>query len=190
VKKPLFLATFICLSFVTVLAQQAAIPAASGKWITIAPANSGFSVAFPGQPSPSVQPVKDQPGLEHHMLSLETEPAGYVVTYVQFNEDVTDPDAVKLLLDRGREGGLASSGGKLKSEKDIKLNGFSGREWLVDLPGGLSATARAYWVKRQLYQLIFVAIPKANEGPEAIKVRQDLANKFFESFTLISEPGN
>ena len=88
------------------------------------------------------------------------------------------------MLDRGREGGIASSGGELVSETEIKLNGYFGREWNMKLPGGLTATARAYWVKRRLLQTIFVKSPKASDSPEVIKLRQQAETRFLDSVAL------
>jgi hypothetical protein len=188
VKKTILLSIFIFLSFITVLAQQtpprAIVRAESGIWINVAPANAGFTVLMPAKPTEKVEEVAGHAGVEHHMLALETELAGYVVTYVEFPDEVTDTDAIKLMLDNGREGGLASSGGKLKSEKDIKLNEYLGREWELELPGGLLATARAYWVKRRLYQIVFVGTPHASDTPEVTKLRQEIATKFLDSFSL------
>jgi hypothetical protein len=188
VKKTILLSIFVFLSFITVLAQQQPPPAVvhpeSDAWINVAPANAGFRVLMPGKPSEKVEPVEGHPGVEHHILSLDTDLAGYVVTYLQFPDEVTDPDAIKVMLDSGREGGLASSGGKLKSEKEIKLNEYFGREWVVEIPGGMVATARAYWVKQRLYQTVFVIIPKASDAKEVTKLRQDVATKFLDSFSL------
>jgi hypothetical protein len=187
VKKTILLSVFVCLSFVTVLGQQLPPPETvpeSATWIKWAPANAGFTVLLPGKPSETVGMVEGRPGVENHLITLETKLAGYVVSYVQFPDDVTDPDAIKLMLDSGREGGIASSGGKIKSENEIKLNDFLGREWIVEIPVGLLATARAYWVKRRLYQTIFVTTPTASDPPELIKRRQEAADKFLDSFTL------
>jgi hypothetical protein len=59
----------------------------------------------------------------------------------------------------------------------------------MKLPGGLTATARAYWVKRRLFQMVFVKSPKANDSQETIKLRQLAETKFLDSFTLSDEPG-
>jgi hypothetical protein len=185
VKRTLLLSIFVSLSFITVLAQgPAVVHPESSPWIKVAPANSGFSVLIPGKPAEQAQPVEGRLGLENHLLTLETELGGYVVTYLEFPDDVTDPDQIKSMLDRGRQGGVAGSGGELTSETDIKLNGYFGREWSMKLPGGLTATARAYWVKRRLYQIIFVKSPKANESPEVITLRQQAETKFLDSFAL------
>jgi hypothetical protein len=153
----------------------------------IAPANAGFSLLMPAKPSEKVTPVEGQPGVENHILTLDTKLAAYVVLYTEFTDDVTDPAVIKEMLDRGREGGLAATGGKLTSEKEIKLNEYFGREWGLALPGGFSATARAYWVKRRLYQTIFVMVPNASDLPEVTKLRQQAATKFLDSFTLIGD---
>ena len=110
--RTILLSIFIALSFATVPAQQpqpspVVAPAESGSWINGAPANAGFTVLMPGKPSEQVQAVEGHPGLENHLLMLETRQAGYVVSYLQFPDEVTDPGAIKVMLDRGREGGQA-----------------------------------------------------------------------------------
>ncbi len=196
-KRTVLLATFISLSFITVLAQQQ--PAdpqqlagriESGTWVTVAPVNAGFSILMPAKPSEDVQSLEGHPGMENHLITFETKLAGYVVSYLQFSDEVTDPALIKVMLDRGREGGIASTGGKLKSEKEIKLNNYFGREWLMELPGGLSATARAYWVKRRLYQTVFVITPNANDSPEVIKLRDEARTRFLDSFSLSGDVNN
>ena len=191
VMRTLLLSVFIALSFTAISAQQPepqpappVVQVESGTWINGAPAGAVFSVLMPGKPAEQTEAVAGQPGVDNHMLLLETKMAGYVVSYVEFPDDVTDPVAIKELLDKGREGGIASSGGTLKSEKEIKLNDYFGREWLLELPGGLSATARAYWVKRRLFQTVFITTPKSDDSPEVQKLRHEIATKFLDSFTL------
>ena len=188
VKITILLSIFISLSFITVLAQQQpAAYAESATWVNVAPADAGFAVLMPSKPSEKGEAVEGHPGVANHLMTLETKLAGYVVSYVQFPDDVTDPVAIKVMLDRGREGGITASKGELKSEKEIKLNGYFGREWVMELPGGLFATARAYWVKRRLYQTVFVTAPNASDPPEVIKLRREVATKFLDSFTLSGE---
>ena len=185
VKRTILLATLLSLSFITVLAQQ--LPAAqseSATWVNVAPADSGFTVLMPGRATEASQPLDGHPDLANHLLTLETELGGYVVSYLDFPDDVTDPAKIKVMLDRGREGGVASSGGELVSETEIKLSGYFGREWNMKLPGGLTATARAYWVKRRLLQTIFVKSPKASDSPEVIKLRQQAETRFLDSVAL------
>jgi hypothetical protein len=189
VKNTILLSILLSVSFATVRAQQqpatAAAPNDSTTWITYAPAGAGFKVLMPSKPSETAMPVQGRQDLENHVITLDTPLGGYVVSYVQFPDDVTDPRAIKEMLDRGREGGLASTKGELKNEKEISLNGFSGREWKMEIPGGIVAIARAYWVKRRLYQTVFVTAPKSDDSPELIKFRQEAGSKFLDSFALM-----
>jgi hypothetical protein len=189
-KLTVFLAIFVGASLAGVLAQEpppAAAGTVAGNWINVAPADQGFTILMPGKATEQSQPVGSDARVENHLLTLDTSLAGYVVSYVQFPDEVTDPVAIKELLDRGRDGGVQSSNGQLKSEKEITIKGFSGREWVMTLPGNLTARARAYWVKRRLYQIVFVVKEEATTTPAERKLRQDAESKFFESFTLSDE---
>lgn len=192
-KKLLLVSTLISLCLVSSFAQTEPPSnealAESGTWIKAAPANKGFTVLLPGKPAEASLPIAGRPELENFTLSMETTLAGYVVSYVPFPSDVTDPAAIKEILDRGREGGLASTKAKLISEKEIKLNDYFGREWVIELPGNLRSTARAYWVKRRLYQTVFVS-PAAYNTPEKIRLSQDAKVRFLDSFTLTSDATN
>ena len=59
----------------------------------------------------------------------------------------------------------------------------------MELPNGMIATARAYWVRRRLLQTVFVTAPKADDSPELKKLRQESATKFFASFALTDDAG-
>jgi len=190
VNKAILLSIFISLSFATVLAQQQpVVHPESGTWINAAPGTAAFTVLMPAKPAEKVEAVEGHPGLENHYMILETKLAAYIVSYVQFSEDIADPAAIKGLLDRGRDGGIASSAGKLISEKEIKLGEYQGREWALSLPEGFSATCRAYWVKRRLYQTVFVIGANAGESAEVLQLRQEAAAKFLDSFALSGEVG-
>ena len=187
VKTSILLSILIFLSFATISAQQpSAAPVAADltTWVKVAPTDAGFTILMPSKAPEKVIPLQGHPEIENHVIALDTELAGYVVSYLQLTEDVTDPDAIKGMLDSGRDAGIAASGGKLKSEKEIKLSGYSGREWKMELPGGLVATTRAYWVKRRLYQTVFITSPKVSDSPELTRLRQDAGNKFLDSFAL------
>lgn len=183
----------IFLSFITVAAQEHSAESASAQtsnWVNIAPEKAGFILLMPRKATEKVDPVAGSPGVENHMFTVETSEAGYVFSYVQFPQEITDHAYIKGMLDAGREGALATAGAKLQSEKEIRLNEHYGRQWDLELPGGMTATTRAYWVKRRLYQLVFVVAPSANDTPEMLRLRQDSANRFFNSFQIVSEAGN
>jgi len=189
-KKILLLLTFASVSALSAYGQQPAPtpdPSLPPAWLKIAPANGGFTILFPGKPEESASPVEGRPGIENHLLMFETKTAGYVVSYVEFPEEVTDAAHIKRILDSGREGGLAAGKAELVSEKDIKLNEYSGREWSLKMPGGLTAIARAYWVKRALYQTIVITNPAESDSAELIKTRAEAGAKFLNSFALTAK---
>ncbi|HEY6045396.1 MAG TPA: hypothetical protein VIU65_02265 [Pyrinomonadaceae bacterium] len=187
-KKVSSVLVLVFLSFIAVPAQQHTTvhaAAAPAGWINIAPANAGFTLLMPGTPTEKVEPIIGTPGAENHIFSLETASAGYVFSYVQFPGEVTDPTAIAGMLDAGREGSIAATGSKLKSEKQIRLKEHYGREWLLEMPGGFTALDRSYWVKRRFYQLLFITSPKPNDTRQTIDLQQNLANKFFDSFQVV-----
>lgn len=170
--------------------QQAAEPVErdSGVWKKFSPPGSGFTISMPGAPSQQTNSLDTKLGkLDNHMFSLSTSTAGYIVSYAEFPEVITDPDAIKRMLDGGRDQALSTSGAKLKSEKTIKLNEHPGREWSVEVPGSFVATARVYWVKRRLYQTIIVMMETKDSAPEVIKVHEQAIARFLDSFALVEE---
>ncbi|HUS10939.1 MAG TPA: hypothetical protein VMZ30_10770 [Pyrinomonadaceae bacterium] len=185
-KRTILVSTFILLCLASIHGQhsQAAIAdnPESGTWINVAPANAGFTILMPAQPREGANPLKD--GLDQHFITLETKLAAYVVSYIDFPEAVTDPAAIKDMLDRGRDGAVATMKAELTSEREIKIKQFVGREWLMKLPKGLIATARTYWVRHRLYQTVFVTTPAADDSSEVMKLRQEVANRFLNSFSL------
>ncbi|MEW6207271.1 MAG: hypothetical protein AB1631_02825 [Acidobacteriota bacterium] len=86
-------------------------------------------------------------------------------------------------LDSGREQAIASEKGRLLSEKNISLNGYTGREMVVELSEGILKT-RMYVTRQRLYQIIVVMPkPRASTG-EKIRFEESIADKFLDSFKL------
>lgn len=162
------------------------VETSAAAWKKLAPAGGGFSVLIPGTASQSASPVKTGAiELQNHLFTMETPLAAYIVSYIEFPEPVTDPDAIKNMLDSGRDGGIDSTKATLSSEKDIKLGAHHGREWVMAVQGKFVAHARAYWVERRLYQLLIVMMDAPANAPAAdLKVRADATAKFFDSFAL------
>ncbi len=185
--KLIILLSIFCIGCVTGIGQQPAsrdVQPESGVWANAAPADAGFKILMPGKAEKTTRPVASLPGVENHVLLLQTDLAAYMVSYVQFPSDVTDPVAIKTLLDRGREGGLKSSKGELKSEKEVTLDGHAGREWVITLPYHQNGTARAYWVRNRLYQTLFIEQSGSAETPQLQRLRQDARIRFLDSFEL------
>lgn len=166
--------------------QQAATTQADAPWEKVAPEGGGFAALFPGKPTGNDQAIESKMGtLRHHIYSLETADSYFMVSYVDYPGPVTDPALIKTMLDAGREGGLAATHGELKSEKEIRIGENLGREWVVSIPGGGIAHARAYWVSRRLYQAV-IMMPETKDV-EAEKSREATMSKFLNSFVLTGE---
>ena len=167
------------------LTAAAAGATAAQEWETFAPPNGGFSISMPGKPAMSDQEVPTRVGkLNNRMYLLESGQGVYMVSYADFPDPVTDPVTIKAMLDNARDKAAKSSGNQLKEEKEITLEGYPGRDWLVSIPGGI-LRARAFWVRNQrLYQAV-VLMP-AGKDAEAEKAREATMMKFLNSFGLTS----
>jgi hypothetical protein len=164
-------------AFTPVLFAQAGKP-----WEKFSPPGAGFTVLLPGRPSHEEQVAQTRIGrIINHVYALEAGGVVYMMSYADFPEPVTDPQTIKAMLDGARDNALAKTGGRLKEEKEIKLDGRMGRDWFVGIPGGL-ARARAYWDTQRLYQLI--VLMREGKDAAAEKRREATMRKFLESFAL------
>lgn len=150
------------------------------------PPGGGFSVLMPGKPVAEDQEVDTEVGkIINHTHSVEAGGVAYAVMYGEFPAPVSDPEVINGMLDNARTQGIAAVHGELKSEEQITLDGNTGREWLIGIPGGAFLRVRAYWVKQRLYQLITMSVP--TKDPEALKSRDAEVQKFLDSFTLVDD---
>src|SRR5688572_2011965 len=164
----------------TVRTMQAELP-----WEKFSPAGGGFTVLMPGKPKVTEQEVPFGGGkLINHMYMVQANSSVYIVSYAEFPTTVTDPVVIKAMLDNARDKGVAAANGTLRSEKEIKIDDNPGREWLVAIPSGGIARARAYWVKQRLYQA-FLLMPQG-KNPQEEAAREAVMSKFLNSFALIS----
>ena len=81
----------------------------------------------------------------------------YMVGYADYPPDIVNGSDVQLMLSGARDGAVANSGGVLLSERQIKFQGFPGREiWVeiaVDDEAGL-VQSRLILVGNRLYQVL------------------------------------
>lgn len=169
---------------------QTPVPAAQDTkaWKKFTSPEGRFSVLLPATPTEQSRPVETALGrLDNRVFMVQTPADVYMVAYADFPEPVSDPDMIQKMLDGGRDKALSNVNGKLTSEKNIKLDGHAGREWHIEMPEGLVARARAYWVKKRLYQALVIVQATPNATPQAARLRQEANDKFFDSFALTAE---
>src|SRR5437016_3721692 len=143
----------------------------------LAPGGLGFSVQMPATASEHAAKVETKAGratvtyflLEHNELT-------YVVSCSKFPKGALKADAQEKRLDNARDGAVESAGGKLESEKAIKLGTHPGRELLIDGSKAFVRT-RIYAVENRLYQTMVIGGKQHVNGTDA--------KKFFEAFKVV-----
>ena len=151
------------------------------------PPGAGFSVLLPGKPKTEVQDLDTEIGkVTNHMYLVDAPGVSYAVMYAEFPAPVTDPEVARGMFDNARMLAVAALRGVVKSETEITLSGYLGRELLVSMPGGLGLLrARMYMVDQFFYQAITLSAPERKA--ETLKLREAEVKRFFDSFTLVAD---
>ncbi len=150
-------------------------------WETVAPEKAGFTVQMPVNSYQTRQKVQSDDGnVEVVIVQSGLNKIAYMVTYV----DVADSSAgtPTALLEGTRDVVIASSKGRLISDKRITLKKNPGREFRASVPIGDDKKAgimkaRIYLVGHRVYQVMAIA-PKDEAGSKAIE-------GFFASFKIV-----
>jgi hypothetical protein len=163
--------------FLTALAASPAPPGPEWKPFTSKPGK--FTAVFPGTPTEQKQSVKTAVGtieMTLYVLDLPKASGSYVIDYSELPEAAVRVGTEEKRLDNARDGAVASAKGKLKSEKRISLQGFHGRDLVIEVGDKRSVRMRIFAVNNRLYQLLAA-------GPPAWVASKD-TGRFFDSFKL------
>ena len=167
---------------VTLLASLAAAAGADkpvkSQWTTFGSPEGRFDILMPGEVKQFPVEVENEFGMTVlHMNVATWDQTMLVANWVDYPPDAAR-DLPERLLDDAREGALENLGGRLVSEKPIKLGRFEGRELLIEVPRqDRLFRARVYLVGNRLYQTVLFGPPKA--------VRSKEAQRYLDSFKLI-----
>jgi len=156
------------------------LPAAAGEWKAFNSKEGNYEVQLPGTPRENRNSVKTSVGTVYVVLAVVPVNKGegnYVVGFSELPEAVVKADSEAKRLDNARDGAIASVKGKLKSEKEVKLDGHSGRELDIEVGNGMLVRARFYAVNNRLYQVMAV-------GSRDLVGSTD-TGKFLNSFKLV-----
>jgi hypothetical protein len=148
------------------------------EWKPNAPKGEGFKALMPGAPKETL--TKTDGGHRVAAFTILANQATYNLVVLDVPEAKGESEEkCQQRLDNARDGGLRQSGGKLLSEKQLRLPGaYPGREVEVALPSNEGLLlARFYAVNGRVYLLMV-------SGPEAA-VRSKDARKFLVSFELV-----
>jgi hypothetical protein len=134
---------------------------------------------MPGTPSYEKTNTSTAVGaIDMHMFSLNIkQDAAYMIMYSDYPEIVTraNPES---LLDGGRNGALANTKGKLIGEQSMSLDGFPGREIVIEVPGKGIMKLRAFLVRQRLFQVLAVGTKE--------KIEHEDTAKYLTSFRLLA----
>lgn len=152
-----------------------------GQWVSFRSDKGGFRVDLPAQPTERVQTVNTAAGDINTYLfstSLNNGTVNYTVSYMDLPQ-VAASMPENLLLEALSGGITGDQRIKVLSERVIKLDNYSGREFKIESPTQSLVQHRTYLVKQRVYQ-IAVEVPAANVNGLAADVE-----RFLSSFKLL-----
>lgn len=157
VRKKTLQSAFVALFVWTVsgFAQTQLQPAAPTEaWKEFSSSAGRFKVLCLDNPVESSQAIESSRGkIEQHTFTFIMGFATYSVRYSDFPITWSKPGEIKTFLDHAHEGEVASSQGKLLSMTEIELNGFPGREVVVETPDSMFRM-KSYLVGQRFYQIV------------------------------------
>lgn len=147
-------------------------------WVDFESADGGFKAQFPKTPKTQTIPTPTPAGnIDQTMIMADDNGISYGVSFADYPEEATKATPIETMLDGARDGAVANINGTLKSEKQIKLGEFDGRELEVTANAAgqdVVVHQRMYVVNNRLYQLIVVRLASAESKDQ----------DFFNSFAL------
>lgn len=172
-----FVAILACILVGTAMSLAGDQPAS--KWKEFKSAEGRFKVLLPTDPKTFSQDSESEFGKTVlHFHVCEVDGVTYLTNYADAPE-AAKKQKVDTLLDACRDGGVRNSGGKLVSEKKIKLGDHPGRELTIAPDNEMVFRSRVYLVNWRLYQLVVVG-PKDKVGSKDVTA-------YFESFQLLKK---
>jgi hypothetical protein len=149
------------------------------SWKSFTSKEGGFTASFPVMPEEKKQLLKTATGQMdvRVFLAEDKNDISYVVSISDLPAKDYKKGTEEQRLDFAREGALNSSRGKLRSEKKIMLDGYPGRDLIIDAENGSVIRLRLYAVGRRLYQVLAV-------GPATVATSRDVTF-FLDSLRLV-----
>jgi hypothetical protein len=174
-KRLLILALGACLLSAPLKAREKG----SASWKEVANKDGGFVVLMPGTAVSQTESLRTPSGpidLVMYIVERKKEETVYIAMFCEMPENVFKMGTDEQRLDYARKRAVASTKGKLVSEKKIKLGTYPGRELVFELENKGQVRQRVYAVKDKLYQLLV-------SGPREQTTSKD-ADRFLDSFKL------
>lgn len=156
-------------------------------WYSLDTENSEFSLLMPAEPTLQNQQVDSEIGkldMTIHMYQptadMEDQNVIYGLIYTDYPEGTVhseNEEMLKEVFDGAMNGAAKNVNGTLSNEKDLTINGYPGKEFDINMAGGLMLLRlRSYLVNNRMY-ILQTACEAGNKGNER-------SIQFFESFKL------
>ena len=156
-------------------AGQGLLDQGAQAWLYRSPHAADFAVRMPGRPTRHELDVQTSSGTKHALTyAVGDASRSYRVTLTQY--DARPPrgqlDGVRDLL--------VQQGYRVQSERAIQVQGYAGREVVLDAPGGAATlVVRLFTTERRLYDV------RATLPTNATPTRDPDAARFFDSFRIL-----
>ncbi|PSB01811.1 hypothetical protein [Merismopedia glauca] len=153
----------------------------TGNWYSYKSEDSSYSADFPAKPQEQKRTVNSA-GKEINFILVNYPDQANKRFYATAVSNVPLPPGTKFDVEKGldgaRDNAARSANAKITKETKIKLNGYEGRELIMQGQGTLVAKQRMFADPKnfKLYQAILVAEDGNVEFPEG--------QKFFDSFQI------
>jgi hypothetical protein len=159
----------VCLGLTLPLALIGAQPEnLPSGWRVFSSKEGGFKIALPGKPAESKQRVATATAtLDVYLFVVDAKDGGaYVVSYSDLPADDVKPGSESKRLDLARDGAVSNARGKLRNEKEIKLDGFPGRELDIETDKGQRIRMRVVAAKQRLVQAMAMGAPPFTQSKD------------------------
>jgi hypothetical protein len=154
-----------------------AIPvrASAQTWTEYRPAGVGFSLEMPGQWTADVKDIDTAIGLvKGYMASIEMEGRAYLSMYIPYPPDRVRGKPVQPILDGARDGAVSNVHGHLRSEEQVTVGNFAGRQLVIDAPNDLVLVHKFFMMDAILVQAVVVGHPGVEKDPSTLHFLQSL----------------
>ena len=160
---PFCITTFLLGGYPTFQLVQASltveIAQAQSIWKPFSSQDGGFRVLMPGTPTQEKRTTKTNFGsLPVNVFSVIREnEAGYLVSYLDFPRDIAlNSRELNQSLSAIATGFAQGSGGKLVSQRNIRLGNFPGREIRLQFEQGVIGRGRLYLINKRMYVVMAI----------------------------------
>ncbi len=142
-----------------------------------APHGGGFSVQMPGKPEVAQNTLNTPVGpMTVYHFSHETPAVIYGLTYSDAPPDLAARFSPEVLVEAGVRNAVTTLGGRLTSQRALRLNGYPGREFVLERSELSTGRIRLFQVRERTYTIY--AISPKDQVTSAPVVR------YLESFRL------